>query len=91
MLFESLDFAYHRDIDNKFRYTLHMIKTLLILCKRQNGVHHTKMLKHQVQTRHCIKSVLQALTFDFTVGFHSDTSAFVAGASHIENKHKSEC
>ncbi len=50
MSFESLDFVYHRGVDNKFTYTLNWTQILLILCKRPNKVYLIKMLKHQVQT-----------------------------------------
>ncbi len=50
MSFESLDFAYHRGIDNKFTYRLHWAQLLLILCKRPNKVYIVKMLKNQTQT-----------------------------------------
>ncbi len=56
MSFESLDFAYYRDVDNKFTYTLNWIQILLILCKRPNKFDLTKMLKHQAQTSFGTKS-----------------------------------
>ncbi len=48
MSFESLDFAYHRGIDNKFTYRLHWAQ--IILWKRPNKVYIVKMLKNQTQT-----------------------------------------
>ncbi len=50
MSFESLGFAYHRGIDNKFTYRLPWAQILLILCKRPNKVYIVKMLKNQTQT-----------------------------------------
>ncbi len=50
MSFESLGFAYHRGVDNKFTYTLCFTQILLVLYKRQNKVYIIKMLKHQAQT-----------------------------------------
>ncbi len=50
MSFESLDFAYHRGIDNKFTHRLHWAQIQLILCKRPNKVYIVKMLKNQTQT-----------------------------------------
>ncbi len=54
MSFESLDFAYHRGIDNKFTYRLHWAQILLILCKRPNKIYFVKMLKNQTQTVWCV-------------------------------------
>ncbi len=50
MSFESVDFAYHRGIDNKFTNRLHWAHILLIRCKRPNKVNIVKMLKNQTQT-----------------------------------------
>ncbi len=50
MSFQSMDFAYHRVVDNKFTYTLNWTQILLILCKRPNKVYLIKMLKHLAQT-----------------------------------------
>ncbi len=50
MSFESLNFAYHRGVDNKFTYTSNWTHILLILCMRPNKVYLIKMLKHQAQT-----------------------------------------
>ncbi len=50
MSFESLDFAYHRVVDNKFTYMLNWTQILLISCKRPNKVYLIKTLKHQAQT-----------------------------------------
>ncbi len=50
MSFESLDFAYHRGVDNKFTYTLNRTQILLILCKRPHKVYLIKILMHQAQT-----------------------------------------
>ncbi len=49
MSFESLEFAYHRGVDNKFTYTLNWTQILHILCKRLNKVYLMKMLKHRAQ------------------------------------------
>ncbi len=50
MSFESMDFAYHRGMDNKFTYTFQWKQILVILCKRLYIVYQTKMLKNQTQT-----------------------------------------
>ncbi len=50
MSFESLGFAYHRGIDNKFTYRLHWAQILLILCESPNKAYIVKMLKNQTQT-----------------------------------------
>ncbi len=71
MSFESLDFAYHRGVDNKFTDTLNWTQILLILCKRL-----IKMLKHQAQTGFGTKSVL----YVFDAVFTSSISILKAGA-----------
>ncbi len=62
MSFESLDFAHHRGVDNKFTYTLNWTQILLILCKCPNKVRLIKTLKHQAQTgfwdKKCVLGVL---------------------------------
>ncbi len=58
MSFESLDFAYHRGVDNKFTYTLNWAQILLILCKRPNKVYLIKIMKHKAQTGFEAKRVL---------------------------------
>ncbi len=77
MSFESLDFAYHRGVDNKFTYTLNWTQILLILCKRPNKVYLIKMFKHQAQTGFGTKI---GFAFDFDTGFTSGISIFKADA-----------
>ncbi len=50
MSFESLDFAYHRGVDNKFTYTFNWTHILLILCTLPNKDYLIKMLKHLALT-----------------------------------------
>ncbi len=57
MSFESLGYAYHRGVDNKFTYTLSWTQILLILCKRPNKVYFIQILKHQPQTGFGTESV----------------------------------
>ncbi len=72
MSFESLDFAYHRGVDNKFTYTLNWTHILLILCKRQNKVNLKQVLGQQVDS--------MCSAFDFDTGFTSGISIFKVDA-----------
>ncbi len=78
MSFESLNFAYHRGVDNKFTYTLNWTQILLILCKRPKNL--IKMLKHQAQTGFGTKVDSMCSAFDFDTGFTSGISIFKADA-----------
>ncbi len=80
MSFESLDFAYHLGVDNKFTYTLNVTQILLILCKRPNKVYFIKMLKHHTQTGlgQKLESMCSAVKFD--TGLTSGISIFKADA-----------
>ncbi len=56
MSFISLDFAYHRGVDNKFTYPLNWTQILLILFKRPNKVYLIKeWRKHHAKTGFGIK------------------------------------
>ncbi len=59
MPLENLDFACHRDIDNKFTYTLPGIQILLLQRKRLNKINLKKLLKHKRQTGLGTKSVFR--------------------------------
>ncbi len=50
MSFESMDFAYYCDIDDKCTYGSHWAQILLILCKRPSKVYIVQMLIHKTQT-----------------------------------------
>ncbi len=80
MSFQSLDFAYHRGVDNKFTYTLNWTQILLILCKRPNKAYLIKMLKHQAQTGFGTKNGLYVLCLEFDTGFTSGISIVKADA-----------
>ncbi len=81
MSFKSLDFAFHRGVDNKFTYTLNWTLILLILCKRPNKVYLIKMLKHQVLGQ---KVCSMCSAFDFDTGFTSGISFFKDGAQYLK-------
>ncbi len=80
---ESLDFAYHRGVDNKFTYTLNLTQILLILCKPSNKVYLIKMFKHQAQTRFGTKLDSMCSAFEFDTGFTSRISIFKADAKYF--------
>ncbi len=76
MSFESLEFAHHRGIDNKFIYTFYWMQILLILCKRLHKVYLMKILKHQPKQVLGQKLCSMCSAFDFDTEFPSEISIF---------------
>ncbi len=81
MSFESLGFAYHCDVDNKFTHALSWTQILLILCKRPNKVYLLKTLKQQAEKQVLGQKVCSMRSpFDFDTGLTSGISTFKADA-----------